>query len=85
MNGCLRRVPSKAFDVVDVVDHGILAAKLTGLNMSHAILYWIFSLLTGQCFLLWATSLAEHLLFWSPSLCFSLIVVVQFVIFCTAG
>jgi len=35
---------SKAFDVVD---HGILAAKLTGLNMPPAILSWIFSFLTG--------------------------------------
>jgi len=36
---------SKAFDVVD---HGILAAKLAGLNMSPAILSWIFSFLTGR-------------------------------------
>jgi len=37
---CLLSDYSKAFDVVD---HGILAAKLTGLNMSPAILSWIVS------------------------------------------
>ena len=36
---------SKAFDVVD---HGILAAKLSGLNIPPAILSWIFSFLTGR-------------------------------------
>jgi len=42
---CLLIDLSKAFDVVD---HGILAAKLTGLNMPPAILSWIFSFLTGR-------------------------------------
>jgi len=42
---CLLIDFSNAFDVVD---HGILAAKLTGLNMPTAILFWIFSFLTGR-------------------------------------
>jgi len=42
---CLLIDLSKAFDVVD---HGILAAKLTGLSMPPAILSWIFSFLTGR-------------------------------------
>jgi len=42
---CLLIELSNAFDVVD---HGILAAKLTGLNMPPAILSWIFSFLTGM-------------------------------------
>jgi len=36
---------SKAFDVVD---RGILAAKLTGLDMPPAISFWIVSFLTGR-------------------------------------
>jgi len=42
---CLLIDFSKAFDVVD---HAILAAKLTGLNMTPAISFWIFSFLTGR-------------------------------------
>jgi len=42
---CLLIDFSKAFDVVD---HGILAAKLARLNMPPVILSWIFSFLTGR-------------------------------------
>ena len=42
---CLLIDFSKAFDVVD---HGILAAKLAKLNMPPVLLSWIFSFLTGR-------------------------------------
>ena len=42
---CLLIDFSKAFDVVD---HGILAAKLARLNIPPVILSWIFSFLTGR-------------------------------------